>query len=820
MAPTSPTCRRRKLSLPTTSRHRPVNGPPQGVYVGIQLQPLHRVPAFSVYVHDGFYEVDYTTQLLDLEATSKFAEVSPNDEMSPNGRESAVLNGSVTLSKRNRAIVSTPKSAPRDFIDSAVLRAMESAIISWLKRYAKTHHYKIHAAGIGVHDGQSIAEEDGETMLSWDHINSGRLRLHAQLWFELDILPVIVHTRGASLDERACSAARKAQLVLIQSIAGNLPRISCGFRHEVEIDGNGHLHFADLIDFEKTVQPETWKVFKDLVDKTAKKQLKIAFFNSTTQGGGVALMRHALLRLLRLTDVDIRWFVMKPKPEIFDITKRKFHNVLQGVADKATHLTDEDKAMFEDWAEDNVQRYWAEGPVLESDVIIIDDPQPCGIIPYIKRLNPNCKIIYRSHIEVTAHLADDPKTEQHHVWQYLWNFIKHADLFISHPVANFVPSNVPRDKLLLQPAATDLLDGLNKPLGANAISYYQTVFNRISIDTTGRTAHFGDRPYIIQIARFDPSKGIFDVLEAYRLLRERLAAANVPLEKTPQLIISGHGSIDDPDGNVIFEQVLVSLEENHFDSILDDIIVARLPPSDQLLNALMRGALVALQLSTREGFEVKVTEALQKGVPVIAYAAGGIPHQIQHGRTGYLVKIGDIAKVVHYLERLVTNESLRATMSKTAQDRVGEEYFTVFSAINWLYLANFVSSGRQMEKADNAVNASRVTYTAVGDDLILKKPDAAPNGNAKADALPTDFRIRAAEPDAPDEKSDGEEKQLAETFDEQRAALSGNATWVKHLWQKEYGLESSAAPWAPQEKVTDATPASVTGEDPIVIWRK
>jgi alpha,alpha-trehalose phosphorylase (configuration-retaining) len=40
-------------------------------------------------------------------------------------------------------------------------------------------------------------------------------------------------------------------------------------------------------------------------------------------------MRHALIRLCRLMGIDVHWFVAKPKPEVFEITKRKFHNVLQ-----------------------------------------------------------------------------------------------------------------------------------------------------------------------------------------------------------------------------------------------------------------------------------------------------------------------------------------------------------------------------------------------------------------------------------------------------------------------------------------------------------
>jgi len=41
------------------------------------------------------------------------------------------------------------------------------------------------------------------------------------------------------------------------------------------------------------------------------------------------------------------------------------------------------------------------------------------------------------------------------VWNYLWNNIQHADLFISHPVNKFVPDSVPIEKVALLPASTD-----------------------------------------------------------------------------------------------------------------------------------------------------------------------------------------------------------------------------------------------------------------------------------------------------------------------------------------------------------------------------
>ena len=39
------------------------------------------------------------------------------------------------------------------------------------------------------------------------------------------------------------------------------------------------------------------------------RKLKIVYFSATPQGGGVALMRHALLRFLHLLGVDVQWSV-------------------------------------------------------------------------------------------------------------------------------------------------------------------------------------------------------------------------------------------------------------------------------------------------------------------------------------------------------------------------------------------------------------------------------------------------------------------------------------------------------------------------------
>ena len=113
-----------------------------------------------------------------------------------------------------------------------------------------------------------------------------------------------------------------------------------------------------------------------LRSNTISNRLVISFFSSTPSGGGVALMRHALIRYLQFLGIDARWYVLHPSPAVAHITKYKFHNVLQGISrDSSIHLQDADKALYEKWGKMNAETYFNQ-TFQESSLIVIDDPQP------------------------------------------------------------------------------------------------------------------------------------------------------------------------------------------------------------------------------------------------------------------------------------------------------------------------------------------------------------------------------------------------------------------------------------------------------------
>ncbi|KAI7903938.1 uncharacterized protein BX663DRAFT_432358 [Cokeromyces recurvatus] len=606
-----------------TSRRFSTAHVPLAVYLGVDIEIREdRKSYYAISVHDGMYSTDYYA-----------GELKRHD----------------------------PSRTTKEVIVEAFAK-----LHGIVELYAMAQNYKVQLIACSYDIAKGFLKEQG------DFIDIEEISTMSEYWRELDAIPFRIETHGDSSDERASAAVRKAVMWLSP---------------KYPVDFNQIIHLVKLCDYQETVCQETWSLLQKMVTSFKEKRLKVSFFNSTPQGGGVALMRHALIRFFHLNGIDAHWYVARPKPEVFDITKRKFHNVLQGVAEPHVILTEEDKQVFIDWSNENAQRFWLDdkGPIKNSDVIVIDDPQLCGIIPHIRKYASNTKIIFRSHIEIRADLIkNEPEGSTANTWNFIWQFIRQADLFVAHPIKGFIPDVVPSCNTVLLPAATDPLDGLNKPLTDWCITYYRSVFNRVCIDLGVNEVDWL-RPYIVQVARFDPSKGIPDVLESYRLLRLKMEDEFDEIH-IPQLIICGHGSIDDPDGTVIFEQAQSIIESSKYAAISRDIIAVRLPASDQLLNMVMRGAYVALQLSHREGFEVKVTEALHKGIPVVAYAAGGIPLQIKHEEDGYLIPIGDVNSVADVLYQLFKEPALRSKLSENAKKAVTEEFFTVWNAMSWLHM--------------------------------------------------------------------------------------------------------------------------------------
>ncbi|KAJ6136920.1 hypothetical protein N7497_012172 [Penicillium chrysogenum] len=561
--------------------------------------------------------------------------------------------------------------------------------VTQLRAYGERHLEEIIGAAMPKH----VADCCPETMFPLVDMYATRAEVKSLAW---DV---------KSIDEQAEAMSRKCVRLFGPE---NVPLLQVGFMGLVEVDTNFHVRLANLEDFQNTVSPNTWGAVQHYASDLKKRNVSIAFFSATPQGGGVALMRHALVRLSHSLDTDIKWYVPKPRPGVFRVTKNN-HNILQGVASSDARLSSEDQKLLTEWIEENARRYWS---------CPGDDPQMPGLIPIAKKEAPDRPVIFRSHIQIRSDLVNTRGTPQAEAWEFLWNQIRLADCFISHPVKAFVPQDVPTEILGYMPASTDWLDGLNKDMRDWDVAHYGRIFNAACRNADMPIIQYPDDRYIVQIARFDPAKGIFDVLDSYEKFYNRLAQ-NRPDLKPPKLLICGHGSVDDPDGAVIYDQVIDHIE-NRIAYIRNFICVMRLRPSDQVLNAVLSKAAIALQLSAREGFEVKVSEAIHKGKPVIATRAGGIPLQVENMKNGFLVDVGDTDAVARHLYDLWVDKALYDRMAAYAISHVCDEVSTVGNALSWLYLCSKLSKGEPVRPHGRWINDMAFEGSGITPDNISR----------------------------------------------------------------------------------------------------
>jgi hypothetical protein len=89
----------------------------------------------------------------------------------------------------------------------------------------------------------------------------------------------------------------------------NSPILDVGYQGLVEVDCGSRIRIATLEDYKPTVGHTTWKAVNHYASELKKRNIKIAFFSATPQGGGVALMRHALVRYALELGIDLKWYV-------------------------------------------------------------------------------------------------------------------------------------------------------------------------------------------------------------------------------------------------------------------------------------------------------------------------------------------------------------------------------------------------------------------------------------------------------------------------------------------------------------------------------
>jgi len=353
--------------------------------------------------------------------------------------------------------------------------------------------------------------------------------------------------------------------------------------------------------------------------------------------------------------LEAEWKTIIGNRAYFESTK-SLHNLLQG---KKGFFTPE---MVQTYVS-NLKVCASANPIdYKPDVVLVHDPQPLGLVHYLKQ--PESIWVWRCHIDIDEEtLGNNPG-----LWEFLADRAEHYDASV-FSAAHYVVSRWPLPKFIIPPFI-DPLSEKNRELTQDEID---RILVKYHIDPKV--------PIIAQIGRFDPWKGINRTIASFHQLRKR---------RQCQLVLAGGLAADDPEGERILADVYYLTKDDK------DIHVLNLPMDDRLenwreVNALQRAASVIMQPSTREGFGLVITEALWKSKPVLASDVGAIPLQIRNGDTGYFYQTPyRTAQTVSYL---LDNPHAAEIIGRRGRKYVEEHFLLPDRIADWLMAVNMLLGG-------------------------------------------------------------------------------------------------------------------------------
>ncbi|MDQ4063160.1 MAG: glycosyltransferase [Actinomycetota bacterium] len=388
-----------------------------------------------------------------------------------------------------------------------------------------------------------------------------------------------------------------------------------------------------LADYRSIIRRELYEELQDLSERL--KGVRVLHINATSFGGGVAEILYTLVPLMRDAGLDAEWGVMFGAEPFFNVTKN-FHNALQGAP---YELTLEDRAIYEEYNRHSAAAL-AEASE-EWDIMFVHDPQPALLKHFSGGLSPRTKWIWRCHI--------DTSTPNREVFDYLSPYVADYDAQI-YTMREYTPPDVELPGLVIIPPAIDPLSPKNMALSADDARY---ITNQFGIDP--------NRPFLVQVSRFDPWKDPLGVIDVYRLVKEEVPEI--------QLVLIGSMAHDDPEGWDYWYKTV-----NYASGDRDIFLFSNLTNVGSIeVNAFQSVADVVIQKSIREGFGLVVTEALWKARPLVAGRVGGIPMQVEGGGG---ILIDDVPAAAAACVKILKDPDFARQMGRSGKEHVRQHYLT------------------------------------------------------------------------------------------------------------------------------------------------
>ncbi len=370
--------------------------------------------------------------------------------------------------------------------------------------------------------------------------------------------------------------------------------------------------------------------------------LHILHFNTTAKGGGVAELLNSLLPVMEELGIKHTWKVI-PLDEASERFTAHIVDLLQGI--EHGDIPEEDQRLFLDKLRHT--------PVLRSaeenqaDLYFIHDFQLAPLATLFPWMRP---AIWMCHL-------DD-----------------YSLCVFNTPISVF------RD---LPPGKTHVITPTIDPFSEK--NRYLTpergmkLLARCGIDTA--------RPLITQVSRFGNWKNPWQVIDIYRLVKQRLPSVQAAL-------VGAMEASDDVLAMEVLKDVQAKAGGDPDIHLLYDPAVIKHP----VVNAFQRYSSVILQRSIREGFGLTVTEAMWKYQPVVGTSATGLRTQIIDGRNGYIAD--DPETAAQHTLKLIEDRDLWRRLGKQAHRRVKDNYLLPMMLSE--YLGALIKARRISHTADQS----------------------------------------------------------------------------------------------------------------------
>jgi trehalose synthase len=371
--------------------------------------------------------------------------------------------------------------------------------------------------------------------------------------------------------------------------------------------------------------------------------LQVLHVNTTAEGGGVAELLHVLIPLMEELGISHTWKVI-PLDEASNLFAAHLVDLLQGIEHGA--IPEEDQRVF--LAKLRRTPVLSRAEENQADIYFVHDFQLAPLATLFPWIRP---AVWMCHVD-TANPDPDGKA-------YIDQFLDVYNVSVfDTPLSIF--KDLPQEKTHVITPTIDPFSEKNRPIPqAKGLE----MLARCGIDTT--------RPLITQVSRFGNWKNPWQVIDVYRLVKQKLPAVQVAL-------VGALEAADDVKAIEVLKDIQAKAGGDPDIHLLYDPAEIKHPE----VNAFQRYSSVILQRSTREGFGLTVTEAMWKYQPVVGTSVTGLRTQIIDGRNGYIAD--DTEMCAERTLRLIQDRNLWHKLGKAARATVKQNYLLPMMVLQYL----------------------------------------------------------------------------------------------------------------------------------------